>query len=188
MAADTDAPASSSSGGGNLLTRKLGPLPTWAWLAIATVLGLMLYLYEKSHAASSATASTATTASTAAAAGVPQNVQVFQNYGQTPATTPAPKPKPTGKPAPAAPPATSSTTTNYTMPAATSGTIASSSPQLDGLTLAAAVAALQKAGWGISSVSYAGQPVTTAQYSSYASTPIYSYTPGPNNTVAIGLQ
>lgn len=108
MAAGDAAPQS----GGNVLTRKVGPLPTWGWLAIITAAGLLYYLHSKSTAATPA----ASTATTAAAAGVPQNVQVYQNYGggqgqqqtyrkyaKTPSTTPSPKPVPSQPLAPAQP-------------------------------------------------------------------------------------
>ena len=49
-----DAPA-----GGNLLTRKIGPLPGWGWLAVTAVLG---YLYFK-HKQAAAPASTDTSGS-----------------------------------------------------------------------------------------------------------------------------
>jgi hypothetical protein len=52
---------------GNVFTRKIGPLPMWAWMAIALVLALIFYLYSKNKAASAAQNSG--TASTGAASG-----------------------------------------------------------------------------------------------------------------------
>lgn len=95
MAAGDTPPA--SSGGGGMLTRKLGPLPTWGWLLIITGLAAGYYLIEKRKTASSATTA-ATTATSTAASNVPD--YVFQNYNQIPPTTPAPAPAATA-PAPA---------------------------------------------------------------------------------------
>ena len=39
-------------GGGNVFTRKLGPLPMWAWMGIALALAIVYYLYKK-HTSSS---------------------------------------------------------------------------------------------------------------------------------------
>lgn len=88
--------AAAAQGGGNLITRKLGPLPTWAWLLIATGLFGAYYLIERNKAktAAAATASPSTTA----ASNVPD--YVFQNYNQMPPVTPAPKPPASSSPAP----------------------------------------------------------------------------------------
>lgn len=77
-----------------LLTRKLGPLPTWGWLGIATAGFGAYYLYSKNSSASTGTSST--TSSSA----VPD--YVFQNYNQVPAPAPPPvhNPKPGPKPGP----------------------------------------------------------------------------------------
>jgi hypothetical protein len=60
-----EAPAR-TSGGGNPLTRKLGPLPLWGWLGIATALALV-YVFISKGKSSSASAAT-TGAGTAAGA------------------------------------------------------------------------------------------------------------------------
>jgi hypothetical protein len=66
---------------------------------------------------------------------------------------------------------------------------AASVPNLDGLSLSSALAAVQNAGWQVSSVSYNYQNLSPSQYGQYGSTAVYSYTPNSsNNTVAIGLQ
>lgn len=54
-------PSSTNPGKGNILTKKIGPLPVFLWLGIG---GLALYFYEK-HKASTAAATAATTATTA---------------------------------------------------------------------------------------------------------------------------
>jgi hypothetical protein len=105
MAASDTAPASS---GGNVLTRKLGPLPTWAWLAIATGAGLLYYIASKKKTAAAASTSSSTTSPTSTATSA-SNVPdyVFQNYNEIPPTTPPPAAPPTAPPAtaPTTPPA-----------------------------------------------------------------------------------
>ena len=64
-------------GGGNFLTRKLGPLPTWAWAGLAV--GGFLY-WRKRQAAAAAAAGTAAT--TTPATGLPTtNAQAPTGYG-----------------------------------------------------------------------------------------------------------
>jgi hypothetical protein len=53
--------------GGNVFTRKIGPMPLWAWMAIALVIAIVYYLYSKNKAAQSAQNSG--TSSTGAASG-----------------------------------------------------------------------------------------------------------------------
>jgi LysM repeat protein len=55
-------PAPSSSGG-NVFTRKLGPLPTWGWMGIALAVALVYYFYSKNKS-SSTTAQTSATNNT----------------------------------------------------------------------------------------------------------------------------
>lgn len=78
----------------NVLTRKLGPLPTWGWLGIATAGFGAYYLYQ------SRKNSTAASATSTSASNVPD--YVFQNYNQIPAAAPPPthNPKPGPKPGP----------------------------------------------------------------------------------------
>lgn len=81
-------------GGGNVLTRKLGPLPTWVWVAIvATIILAWVVIRQRGSS------STATTSGTAAdASQVPQFVnQTFTTVTPPPAPdqdAPAPKPPP----------------------------------------------------------------------------------------------
>lgn len=55
-----------SSGGGNPITHKLGPLPLWGWLGIATMLALVYVFITKKNSASSSTATTGAGTSTGA--------------------------------------------------------------------------------------------------------------------------
>ena len=50
-----------TTGGGNILTRKLGPLPGWAWAAVA-VGGYLIYKQRKASAAAASTPATTSTA------------------------------------------------------------------------------------------------------------------------------
>lgn len=107
------APASRSSG--NTFTRKLGPLPVWAWMGIVLALALA-YWYIKNRKAVSAAQGTPTTTGSAASTGqtadsslIPQFVnQVYDTdtppqpgppgpTGQTGPTGPAGVPGPTGQ-------------------------------------------------------------------------------------------
>lgn len=79
--------------GGNVWTKKLGPLPLWGWMGIAALIAVMYYLYRKNQAANSTTssASTAQTASTNNTPGgvdsslVPQFVNQVYNQESPPA-------------------------------------------------------------------------------------------------------
>lgn len=95
-----------SSGGGGLLTGKMGPLPVWAWLAIMTVVGIGFYLYEQHKKGTAAPAATSTTMS--GAAGIPDyvsqtTVNLTEPAESEPVTTGTPQifhPRPTPKPKP----------------------------------------------------------------------------------------
>jgi LysM repeat protein len=56
----TPNPPAQSSGGGNVFTRKLGPLPMWGWMGIALALALVYYFYSKNKSANSQAQSSAT--------------------------------------------------------------------------------------------------------------------------------
>src|SRR5580692_3803435 len=56
-------PSQPTSSGGNVFTRKLGPLPMWGWMAIALVLAIVYYAFKK-HTSSSTTAQTSATDNT----------------------------------------------------------------------------------------------------------------------------
>ena len=62
--------AAPPKGGGNVLTRKLGPLPGWAWAAVA-VGGYWLYKKRQAAAAAAASPSTTSTAAIPAGASAP---------------------------------------------------------------------------------------------------------------------
>lgn len=85
-----------ATGGGSLLTRKLGPLPTWGWLAIVTVVFAAFYLYQKHKQSQNAQNSSTGTSPTMGEAFVPDIV--IQNEqppsGPPPKRPPKPKPEP----------------------------------------------------------------------------------------------
>ena len=107
----------------NLLTRKAGPLPTWGWMAIATGLALVFYLYEK-HKSGSSSANTSTqdaealAAEEAVAANAANSTQPNFGYNgprhQQTATTPPVSTTTTST--------TGTTTTGTTTSASTGGT------------------------------------------------------------------
>lgn len=113
------APEATPRSGGNIFTRKLGPLPMWGWMAIAALLAVFYYLYAKNKSASSTTAASAQTTATNNTPGgvdsslVPQFIN--QEYVNT---TPTPAPSVTVNntvPATTAPaPAASTTSTSST--------------------------------------------------------------------------
>lgn len=67
-------------------TRKLGPLPVWAWMAVGLAVALGYYFWKKNSAAS--TTSTDATSSTDTSGQVPQ----FVNQTYTTVTPPSPPP------------------------------------------------------------------------------------------------
>jgi hypothetical protein len=81
----------SGGGGGNVFTRKLGPLPMWMWMTIALLGAVLYHMYSKNKTSSTAATSTGTAAGTGGTAGttdqslVPQFVnQVYDNSSPTP--------------------------------------------------------------------------------------------------------
>ncbi len=104
------APEKRPSGGGNMLMQRVGPLATWVWLLIATVLIGAYYLYAKHKSASSSPTSPAGTPANASQ--VPDII--LQNYyqdqdnppGSVPPSPPPyhPIPGPGPIPGPPAPP------------------------------------------------------------------------------------
>ena len=67
----------------NILTNKLGPLPTWGWLGIVTGGGIGYYLYAKNKAGATATPTTGS-------GQIPD--YIFQNYNQIPPSAGTPGP------------------------------------------------------------------------------------------------
>jgi LysM repeat protein len=109
--------AEPSGGGGGILTRRIGPLAVWMWLAIVTVLGVGYYLYAKSKAGSSDASGTSGTGSETPSSDVPDYIsQTTINLTEPPSTGATPPP---GKAPPPAttPPKKTTTPPKKTAPA-----------------------------------------------------------------------
>jgi hypothetical protein len=101
----TPAQPESGGGGGNVFTRKVGPLPMWVWMFIALTVAIGYYLIKKKSSSSVSSSATGSGASTAGAGGVdaslvPQFVnQTYVNnsppVAPTATSTPTPTPSPT---------------------------------------------------------------------------------------------
>jgi hypothetical protein len=210
----TAAPPAGRRAGGSFLTRTsiLG-VPNWLWITIAAVAGGTVFILWRNHEKSAAAAQTAATSATATttqcedANGNPVDCNsllavnsegqgeyeqltsqlqgisgqqaalastIGQLNGQTSTTTT------TGSTTAAAP-------ANFSLPAGTPTGSAPTTASYGGQSLGQVLSALQANGYGVSSVSYAGQPVPASSISQYYSTPVYSVTTS-GNTVAIGLQ
>ena len=77
-----------STGGGNFLTRKLGPLPIWAWALMALAGAIAFYVYQKKNS-SAAVSPAAANAGTTNSSLIPQFVnQVYTNGSPPPAHNP----------------------------------------------------------------------------------------------------
>lgn len=87
-------PAAPARGGGNVLTRKIGPLPTWAWVAIVSAI-LIGWAYFRSKQAGSSTTAADTTATGTDASQVPQFVNQTYTSVTPPAAGAPPPPAPT---------------------------------------------------------------------------------------------
>jgi LysM repeat protein len=79
-------------GGGNVFTRKLGPLPMWGWMGIALALAIVFYLYKKHTSSSTSSQNSAQNSSVNTPGGVdaslvPQFVNQVYNQ-ETPPTAP----------------------------------------------------------------------------------------------------
>jgi len=72
--------AAPPKGGGNILTRKLGPLPGWAWAAIG-VAGYLVYRQRQAAKAAAGATTTAATTSTAATTPVAQAPSGYEYQG-----------------------------------------------------------------------------------------------------------
>lgn len=82
---ETAPEAQPRSSGGNVFTRKVGPLSLWVWMLIALVLAGVYYLYKK-NSANSANSSTANAASGNSPGGVDASLVpqfINQTYNQT---------------------------------------------------------------------------------------------------------
>jgi hypothetical protein len=95
-ASQQDAPQSQPSGGNNVFTRKIGPLPMWAWMGILLAVALGYYFWKKNLSASNSSTQNAsgtnTPDQTTAASQIPQFVNQTFVSGQPPTapTTPTP--------------------------------------------------------------------------------------------------
>jgi len=72
-----------SGGGGNVFTRKLGPLPMWAWMGIALAIALGFYLIKSKS--SSSTDSSTSSGDTTDSSLVPEFVNQTYVQGSPPA-------------------------------------------------------------------------------------------------------
>jgi LysM repeat protein len=77
---------------GNVFTRKVGPLPMWAWMGIALALAIVYYLYKKNKAGSTSSQNSAQNSSVNTPGGVdaslvPQFVNQVYNQ-ETPPVAP----------------------------------------------------------------------------------------------------
>lgn len=90
------APTPAEGSGSGTFTRKLGPLPMWAWLAIGTGLLVIVYTWKKNQAASSGNNSTDSEAATQSESDnqIPQfvNQTYVQNYPPDSSGTTTPPP------------------------------------------------------------------------------------------------
>lgn len=93
-------PAYNEDSSGNVFTRKLGPLPMWAWMGVALLGALLFYLYNKKKTSAGGTSpSTVDTPGGVDASLVPQFVnQTFVNNTPPSAPSPAKAPTPVSKP------------------------------------------------------------------------------------------
>lgn len=149
QAPERTAPA---QGGGNVFTNKIGPLPMWAWLAIAAGI-LVVWRYFASKSAS-AQAAAATTASTPADQ-VPQFVnQVYTTSTAPSAPAGAPVPSPSTPTPPGQPGPTTPMPPVPTMPQQVSRAVQSA---------IAAVTGLRATGAGATNIGLAWNPVSGAQ-------------------------
>jgi len=118
-----DAGVAPEKGGGNFLTRKIGPQPMWAWMAEVLGLALAYALYKQRKAASS-TSSTSGTSSTNGAVPADQvpDVIIQGPFGSTTGGTTSTNPAPPVQPPTPTPP-TPTRPTKITAPGTDSGDI-----------------------------------------------------------------
>lgn len=86
-----DAPRSDSgSSGSNAFSRKVGPLPLWAWMGIGLAVALGFYFWRQNLGKSNATQTSASPDQTEAASQIPQFVNQTFVTGQPPTAPPPP--------------------------------------------------------------------------------------------------
>lgn len=85
------APESTPRSGGNVFTRKLGPLQMWMWMLIVAFLAVLYHLYAKNKSSNSANTSATDQTSTGGSAGSTDQslVPQFVNQTYTNSTAPA---------------------------------------------------------------------------------------------------
>jgi hypothetical protein len=76
-------PEPRSSGGGNILTRKLGPLPVWGWMGIGLVAAIGWYMIQKKKTPAATTAQSASSGTTDTSL-IPQFVNQVYTNGRPP--------------------------------------------------------------------------------------------------------
>ncbi len=81
---------------GNVFTRKLGPLPMWAWMGIGLAVALGYYFWKNNLSSSGSSTPNQTTASSQ----VPQFVNQTYVQGTPPVVAPGPPPPPGPRPGP----------------------------------------------------------------------------------------
>jgi hypothetical protein len=82
MADEPETPAKGTGGIGSKLTKKLGPLPVWAWGLGAAALAFLAYRYYQSQQSSAASATTATQPLTTATGASTPGSNGYQDNGQ----------------------------------------------------------------------------------------------------------
>lgn len=76
----SESPPERTPSGGNILTRKIGPLPLWGWMGIGLVLALLYYFYSKNKSGTTASAASTSSTSTTSSSLIPEFVnQVYTN-------------------------------------------------------------------------------------------------------------
>lgn len=121
-------PAAAPRGGGNMLTAKLGPLATWVWLLIGTVVvgGIALYLRHKQGSSPGTSTGQAAPGQTAGVQQVPDIIlQDYAGSNTQTVTTPAAA---TAPPAPPVTPPSQPAPTPAPPPPASSGSGATPTP------------------------------------------------------------
>lgn len=90
-----DPPNMRTAGPDSGLSKKIGGLPTWGWIALAAAGGIGFFMWRQNRAASTASTATQDTSGTSAE-GLPTEqyesllalLRDLQGHGSTPATTP----------------------------------------------------------------------------------------------------
>lgn len=90
-----------TGGGGNVFTRKIGPLPMWAWMGIALLVAVAYYVIAKKNSTAAAASATTNTPGGVDSSLIPQFVNQVYNQEEPPA---APTVGPAGPPGAKGPP------------------------------------------------------------------------------------